>query len=74
MNCFDLNDDVNSIITQHLSSDYKFNKKIYDFSHKFSSKFMTDDLRKKIFNEIKVVEIHVEDVCNDVNTKSSFCS
>ena len=60
MNCFDLNDDVNSIITKHLSSDYKFNKKIYDFSHKFSSKFMTDDLRKKIFNEIKVVEIHVE--------------
>jgi hypothetical protein len=62
MNFFDLNDDVKSIIAKHLTSEYTVNKT--------SMAKPDDDLQNKILNEVKVVEIHVEDLCLALKKKS----
>jgi hypothetical protein len=57
MNFLDLNDDVKFIISKHLLSDCKINKKIMTKSD--------DDLQKILFGEVKVMKIDIDDICID---------
>ena len=57
MNFLDLNDDVNFIISKHLQSDCKINKK--------SMAKSDDDLHKTLFGEVKEMKIDINDICID---------
>ena len=59
MNFLALNDDVKSIISNHLQSDCKINQI-----------FMTepdDNLQKILFGEVKNMTLDVEDICIDLS-------
>ena len=58
MNFFDVNDDVKSIITKHLQSRCKINKKIVTKPD--------DDLQKILFGEVKEMKIDISDIFIDL--------
>lgn len=57
MSFFDVNDDVKSIIAKHLTNEQVINKH-------FTTK-PDDDLQKILGNEVKVMDMHVEDISID---------
>ena len=65
MNFLALNDDVKFIIADHLQSDRKINKIFMNESD--------DNLQKILFNEVKEMSMHIEEVCIDlVNDNKKF--
>ena len=65
MNFLALNDDVKFIIASHLQSDRKINKIFMNESD--------DNLQKNLFNEVKEMSMHIEEVCIDlVNDNKKF--
>jgi len=61
MNFLDLNDDVKSIISKHLQSDYKIDKTCMTKPD--------DNFKKKLFGEVKEMNIDIIDICIDLKKK-----
>ena len=55
MNFLDLNDDVKSIISKHLQSDYKIDKRCMTKPD--------DNLKKNLFGELTEIKIDIIEIC-----------
>ena len=60
----DLDNDVKSIIAKHLLIDKAINKIFMTKLH--------DDLQKILLDEVKEMEMHIEDICIDLIKSNTF--